>query len=131
MTSITYLGLAGHHGMADRARFHLHTHVNDKYCISTVGRIIVDFATGEQLILGYVERGEEVVPAYYETQVRLLDKEPHKDNDGFLECYCPHGAREVLESNQCCYETTAQTGHIEIVKIFSEIKGIQHGNFRR
>jgi hypothetical protein len=85
--SRTYFGTAGHLLVADRCRFHLHTHVGP-WCVSTVGEWYVKPTDSQPEEIGYKR--------LYETMVfRLYDGSPH---DGEAESMQGYNTRDDADA---------------------------------
>lgn len=101
MTRI-YFGQAGHHILARRCAYHLHTHVG-RYCISTVGEFFHDWTSRKPDAVGH-ER-------LYETKVFVLgsDGEPDYANDldfaAYNERQDAHDGHEAIVAR---YEAAAE-----------------------
>lgn len=103
--TIKHFGNAGHFVMADRCLWHLHTHVGNRYCISSVGELYPDLCRGERGEMAFMS---PAFRANYESYVFRLRKDGQLGITLQTELY---HSREEAEMN-----------HAALVKKYSKLR---------
>lgn len=102
MNLVVSIGFRGHFICADMCRWFMHHHVNNKFCVSSIGEYRPD-AEITAIVKKYTpwsinEQGMHTIgyDGYYETMVfTIVEGEPC--NEGMDECNCPHGGHGTSE----------------------------------
>lgn len=114
----------GHLAVAESCQWYLHHHVNNQYCVSSMG----EWKSGRRYVaetnsvvddpdhieeLGYSETGN----CYYETCIFPITG---PCNVSPLECNCPHGSTKELYCRR--FETSEDTtkNHMKLVEALSD-----------